>query len=243
MKRTNNALLKAKEKAEQSDKLKTAFLANMSHEIRTPLNAIVGFSQLLRDASSKEEVEQFVEIINSNNALLLRLINDILDLSKIDSGSVKLKPVRVNVEELLQGLMRSASQIVNPEVKLVAESEYKSCYCLIDRERLMQVWNNFMTNAIKHTHSGHIKFGYENRDNGLYIYVKDTGVGIEDEKQSRIFSRFDKLNSYAQGSGLGLSICKAIVEMFNGDIGFTSKKNEGSYFWAWIPVKCEAETK
>ena len=240
IKRTNDALKEAKEHAEQSDKLKSAFLANMSHEIRTPLNAIVGFSQLLKEALSDEEREQYIEIINTNNQLLLRLINDILDLSKIDSGSIELQPIEINIEDLFMEVTSAAAHLINNNnVKLITESHYSTCLCTIDKDRLLQIWNNFTTNAIKYTNHGHIKIGYNCRNNGLYIYVEDTGVGIDDSVKSRIFERFEKHNSYAQGCGLGLAICKALVELFNGKIGFKSEKGKGSFFWAWIPAECK----
>lgn len=240
IKRTNDALKEAKEHAEQSDKLKSAFLANMSHEIRTPLNAIVGFSQLLKEAISDDEREQYIEIINTNNQLLLRLINDILDLSKIDSGSIELQPIEINIEDLFMEVTSAAAHLIsNNNVKLITESPYTTCLCTIDKDRLLQIWNNFTTNAIKYTSHGHIKIGYECRNNGLYIYVEDTGVGIDDSVKSRIFERFEKLNNYAQGCGLGLAICKALVELFNGKIGFKSEKGKGSFFWAWIPAECK----
>lgn len=244
IKRTNDALKEAKEHAEQSDKLKSAFLANMSHEIRTPLNAIVGFSQLLKESVSDEERDQYIDIININNQLLLRLINDILDLSKIDSGTIELQPIEINIEDLFMEVTSAAAHSIEKEsVKLITESQYESCICLVDKDRLLQIWNNFTSNAIKHTIEGYIKIGYECRDNGLYFYVEDTGTGIDDSMQDRIFERFEKLDNYAQGCGLGLAICKALVKLFNGKIGFKSEKGKGSFFWAWIPTDCKVIEK
>ena len=242
LQQTNIALVKAKERAEQSDRLKSAFLANMSHEIRTPLNAIVGFSQLLQETSDKEEMAEYIKIINDNNELLLRLINDILYLSKIDAGVAELYVSRTEVADMLDDIATiAAHHNQNPNVKIICDRRYRSCVCNIDRERVMQVWLNFTTNALKYTQEGYIKVGFDYRDEGLYFYVQDTGIGIAEEKQDRVFGRFEKLDSFAQGNGLGLSICKAIIDLCKGEIGFTSKKFGGSTFYAWIPTSAEVE--
>ena len=186
LQQTNIALVKAKERAEQSDRLKSAFLANMSHEIRTPLNAIVGFSQLLQETSDKEEMAEYIKIINDNNELLLRLINDILYLSKIDAGVAELYVSRTEVADMLDDIATiAAHHNQNPNVKIICDRRYRSCVCNIDRERVMQVWLNFTTNALKYTQEGYIKVGFDYRDEGLYFYVQDTGIGIAEEKQDR----------------------------------------------------------
>lgn len=232
-----NALAQAKEKAEESDRLKSAFLANMSHEIRTPLNAIVGFSDLLQVTEDKEEKQQYGKIIATNNELLLQLINDILDLSKMESGMFNLSPQNFDVAYLFNDLATTMRQRVKPGVELIYDSPYVSCNITLDANRLVQVVTNFVTNAIKFTTQGSIKMGYEYVDGGIRVYVSDTGIGIEKEKQCKVFDRFEKLNDFAQGTGLGLSICQAIVDAQQGKIGVESTIGEGATFWAWIPCK------
>lgn len=232
-------LKEAKAQAEQSDKLKSAFLANMSHEIRTPLNAIVGFSDLLMNTDEQGEKEEYMQIINSNNELLLKLINDILDLSKIESGSVELKYEEFDFTEYFNNMAYTMRRrVTNPEVSLVAVNPYDSCMVKLDRNRITQVITNYVTNSIKYTPKGTIEMGYEKLDDGLRFYVKDTGIGILPEKRNKVFYRFEKLDEFAQGTGLGLSICKAIVESMGGRVGFESVYGEGSVFWAVVP--CEA---
>lgn len=226
----------AKERAEQSDKLKSAFLANMSHEIRTPLNAIVGFSELLANAETTEEREEYTNIISVNNELLLRLIDDILDLSKIESGMVELKPETFDLSEICDEVYLMLKQkVTNPKINFLVENPYGSCLVYLDRNRLKQVGINFITNAIKYTAKGTIKMGYEYIDQGVKIYVQDTGIGISKENYGKIFKRFEKFDTFAQGTGLGLSICKAIMDVQGGKIGFESEAGEGSCFWAWFP--------
>ena len=229
-------LEKARSRAEQSDKLKSAFLANMSHEIRTPLNAIVGFSDLLMVTEDQEEKEEFIQIINANNELLLKLINDILDLSKIEAGSVELKyedfDLAVYFNELAASMHR---RVVNPQVRLVPVNPYETCTVRLDKNRLAQILTNFVTNAIKYTSKGTIEMGYEKIDGDIRLYVRDTGIGIPEDKKDKVFHRFEKLDEFAQGTGLGLSICKAIVEACRGEIGFESEFDKGSLFWAVLP--------
>ena len=234
-------LEKARSRAEQSDKLKSAFLANMSHEIRTPLNAIVGFSDLLMVTEDQEEKEEFIQIINANNKLLLKLINDILDLSKIEAGSVELKyedfDLAVYFNELAASMHR---RVVNPQVRLVPVNPYETCTVRLDKNRLAQILTNFVTNAIKYTSKGTIEMGYEKIDENIRLYVRDTGIGIPEDKKDKVFHRFEKLDEFAQGTGLGLSICKAIVEACRGEIGFESEFDKGSLFWAVLPCQFES---
>ncbi|CAG9894446.1 MULTISPECIES: response regulator [Bacteroides] len=234
-------LEKERNRAEQSDKLKSAFLANMSHEIRTPLNAIVGFSDLLMVTEDKEEKEEFIQIINANNELLLKLINDILDLSKIEAGSVELKyedfDLAVYFNELAAAMHH---RVVNPQVRLVAINPYESCIVRLDKNRLAQILTNFVTNAIKYTSEGTIEMRYEKINGSVHLYVRDTGIGIPEDKKDKVFHRFEKLDEFAQGTGLGLSICKAIVEACRGEIGFESEFNKGSLFWAVLPCQFES---
>ena len=231
-------LKEMKDKAELSDRLKSAFLANMSHEIRTPLNAIVGFSELLVDSDDPDEKKEYWHIIESNNDLLLRLINDILDLSKIESGIIDRKRERFNLTQLCNELyVMMRSKILNADVELVQDNPCTECWIFLDSNRLKQVWMNFLTNAIKYTRSGYIRMGYSVEKDGIRFYVEDTGTGIPKELQDRVFGRFQKLNEFVQGTGLGLAISRAIIEAADGEIGFISEQGIGSTFWAWIP--CE----
>ena len=231
-------LKEMKDKAELSDRLKSAFLANMSHEIRTPLNAIVGFSELLVDSDDPDEKKEYWHIIESNNDLLLRLINDILDLSKIESGIIDRKRERFNLTQLCNELyVMMRSKIPNADVELVQDNPCPECWIFLDSNRLKQVWMNFLTNAVKYTRSGYIRMGYSVEKDGIRFYVEDTGTGIPKELQDRVFGRFQKLNEFVQGTGLGLAISRAIVEAAGGEIGFTSEQGIGSTFWAWVP--CE----
>ena len=238
-------LSEAKERAEQSDKLKSAFLANISHEIRTPLNAIVGFSSLLMNTESQEEKMEFNRIITTNTDLLLRLINDILDLSKIEAGFVDRKIDKLDLAIYFNELYHSAQQrMTNPDVKLICENPYEHCIVQLDSKRMAQVVLNYTTNAIKYTPKGTIRMGYERCDGGLRFYVSDTGIGISEENKPRVYHRFEKLDEFAQGTGLGLSICKAITEACGGRLGFETKEGVGSTFWSWIPCEfCEPDTK
>lgn len=231
-------LKEMKDKAELSDRLKSAFLANMSHEIRTPLNAIVGFSELLIDCDDPAEKAEYWNIIESNNELLLRLINDILDLSKIESGILERKRGNFNLSQVCSELyMMLQPKINNPDITFCMDNSGTDCRVFLDCNRLKQVWMNFLTNAVKHTGTGTIRMGYTVEKEGIRIYVEDTGSGIPDKFQDKVFGRFQKLNDFAQGTGLGLAISKAIIEAAGGEIGFNSRPGKGSTFWAWIP--CE----
>lgn len=235
-------LIKAKEVAEESDKLKSAFLANMSHEIRTPLNAIVGFSELMKDAGDEEEKAQYWQIIHTNSEMLLRLINDILDLSKIESGMIDLKSVKFDLSSMFDEIYSTQKHRHNDsKVDFIYNNPYKECIVDLDRNRITQIISNFVTNAFKFTPEGYIKIGYEYIDGGIKLYCEDSGIGIAKEKLDKVFARFHKLDSFAQGTGLGMAICKAIVDVYNGKIGVESQAGKGSTFYAWIP--CEAEIK
>ena len=225
-------LITAKNKAEEADKLKSTFLANMSHEIRTPLNAIVGFSELLTETDDAEEKFEYKQLIETNSEILLKLIGDILDLSKIEVGSIDINRQKLNLCQLCDELYRSFQQrIKNPKVTLKLINPYTKCVANFDKYRFMQIFTNFATNAIKYTPQGEIVMGYECMPGQVRIYVKDSGIGIPEEKKKRIFSRFEKLDTFAQGTGLGLSICKAIADATGGEVGFKSKANIGSEFW------------
>lgn len=235
-------LEREREDARQADKLKSAFLANMSHEIRTPLNAIVGFSELLQTTEDPDMRKEFMGIISNNNELLLRLIGDILDLSKIESGMLELKPEVFDLTAAYKETYTALKQrCTNPEVEFLGYSPYKSCKVKLDRNRVVQVGTNFITNALKHTNKGHILMGYEYVDGGIRLFIEDTGCGIPKENQDKLFQRFAKLDDFTQGTGLGLAICKAIVDAQGGKIGVESEVGKGSTFWAWFPCDAEIE--
>jgi signal transduction histidine kinase len=235
------------ERANQSGMRKSTFLASMSHEIRTPLNAIVGFSDVLATMSTPEEREGIIQVISNNCDMLLRLVNDILALSSLESGDITVKPLKVDFAQCFESVATSLAQrIKNPNVTFKAENPYPVLDATIDGGRIQQVITNFVTNAIKYTHKGHIKIGYElqtrHDKEGLYIYCEDTGDGIPKEHQGKVFDRFVKLNDFIQGTGLGLSICKIIADNSGGEIGVTSEgKGCGSTFWIWIPRKQETK--
>ncbi|HPT05055.1 MAG TPA: transporter substrate-binding domain-containing protein [Candidatus Egerieousia sp.] len=225
------------EKAKEADKLKSSFLANMSHDIRTPLNAIVGFANLLQEKDNAESRDEYIGLINANSELLLRLVNDILDLSKIEAGAVQIAEQEFDMSICFANILNSVMSKVPVGVKLVENNPYKECIIFSDRQRIAQILTNFITNAIKYTIHGTITASYVYENGGVKLSVSDTGIGIPEEKQHRIFQRFEKLDNFAKGTGLGLSICKAIVDTCGGKIGFFSKENQGSTFWAWIPCK------
>ena len=231
-------LITAKNKAEEADKLKSTFLANMSHEIRTPLNAIVGFSELLTETDDAEEKFEYKQLIETNSEILLKLIGDILDLSKIEVGSIDINRQKLNLCQLCDELYRSFQQrIKNPKVILKLINPYTKCVANFDKYRFMQIFTNFATNAIKYTPQGEIVMGYECMPGQVRIYVKDSGIGIPEEKKNRIFSRFEKLDTFAQGTGLGLSICKTLMDHMGGRIGVESEEGKGSTFWFTLPYK------
>ena len=236
-KKMEEELLKAKEAAEISNHLKSAFLANMSHEIRTPLNAIVGFSNVLAYTEDENERQEYIKIIENNNTLLLQLIGDILDLSKIEAGVFEFVYSKVNLNVLLMEVIRAARLRLKDDSVVVEFVEcLPECVICSDVNRLMQVMNNLITNAIKFTTKGSIRVGYRLReDESLYFYVSDTGCGIPADKLKEVFGRFVKLNSFQQGTGLGLSICESIVTRLGGQIGVISEVGQGSTFWFTLP--------
>lgn len=237
-KKMEENLIDAKNKAEESNKLKSAFLANMSHEIRTPLNAIVGFSSLLPTVEEAAEQKEYVHIIENNNELLLQLIGDILDLSKIEAGTMEFVYTEFELNALMRELEKSLRmKVIRDEVTLNFEQALPECYIRSEKNRLSQLIINMVTNAIKFTEQGTIKFGYERRGKMLYFYIEDTGSGIPKDKQDEVFGRFVKLNSFAQGTGLGLSICKTIVETMQGEIGLESEVDKGTKFWFTLPYE------
>lgn len=228
----------ARDKALQADKLKSAFLANMSHEIRTPLNAIVGFSSLMVDTEDMEERRQYMDIVEENNDLLLQLISDILDLSKIEAGTFDFTERELDVNLLCEDIVLAMRMKVRPNVEILFDRHLPECRIMSDRNRLHQVISNFVNNAIKFTEEGNIRVGYDQLDEAhLRFYVADTGIGIEPEMQNEIFERFVKLNSFVHGTGLGLSICRSIVEQLGGEIGVDSEPEKGSCFWFTLPIK------
>ena len=236
LKETEQMLIKAKEKAEEADRLKSAFLANMSHEIRTPLNAIVGFSSMLEEAEDQEEKHQYITIIEDNNKLLLQLISDILDLSKIEAGTFDIIPERVNAKQLCNDLFQAMQMKTSPQVELRLKDNLPELTFTSDKNRLYQVLLNFVTNALKFTSEGNITIDYQIDGNEVKFSVQDTGMGIEPEKQEAIFTRFVKLNSFIPGTGLGLSICQSIVTQLGGKIGVESEPGRGACFWFTHPI-------
>ena len=241
-------VIRLREKAEESNRLTSAFLANMSHEIRTPLNAIVGFSTLISESEDKEEIKEFAKIIHANNELLLNLINsssnfllglinDILDMSKIEAGILDFLYTEVEINELIQTLWRSYRFKIKEGVEFRTELPAESYIIHTERNRLSQVLANFINNACKYTFEGMITIGYEIRKNNIYFFVSDTGKGIAEENISRVFERFAKLDSFTQGTGLGLSICELIIKHLGGEIGVESSVGKGSTFWCTVPTR------
>ena len=237
LKRTEEMLVKARDKAEASDRLKSAFLANMSHEIRTPLNAIVGFSSLLTSTENAAEKELYNSLIGHNNKLLLNLINDVIDLSKIESGYLELRPDWVNLTELLDESVAEYVHQVPSGVELLTNYPAHDSLVELDKLRIKQILSNFLSNALKNTTTGHVEVFYEVDHQSVRIGVKDTGRGIPQNMLEKIFERFEKLDSFAQGAGLGLSICKLIVEKMNGRVLVDSQLGIGTTFVIELPCR------
>ena len=244
--RKQDLLRSETQRARESGQMKSLFLANMTHEIRTPINAIVGFSEVLSSLSSAEEKKEIIQIIKNNCDMLLRLINDILTASSLESGQVTVEPVEVDFAKTFNEWFESLRpRVQEPGVEFLKDNPYPTLTIKIDVDRVSQVVTNFVTNAVKYTHQGHIKLGYRietratdgQQREGLYIYCEDTGDGVPKENQGKIFERFYKVNDFIQGTGLGLSICKAFADACHGDIGIQSEgKDKGSTFWMWIPL-------
>ena len=231
-------LEEARIEAQSANKAKSAFLANMSHEIRTPLNAIVGFSSLLTETEDMKDRKQYMAIVQENTELLLQLISDILDLSKMESGAFEFVKSDTDVNLLCSEIIRSLRMKVPAGVELVFEECLPGCHVWADKNRLNQVISNFINNALKFTFSGSITLGYYRQTDGyLRFYVRDTGMGIPKNKIKKVFDRFVKLNSFVHGTGLGLSICKSLVEQMGGTIGVESEEGEGSCFWFTYPYQ------
>ena len=234
------------QRAKESGEAKSLFLANMTHEIRTPINAIVGFSEVLSMLTTSEEKKESIQIIKNNCDMLLRLVNDILTASSLETGQISIEPVDVDFAKSFNEWFESLRpRVYTSGVEFIKDNPYTTLPIKVDPGRVSQVITNFVTNAVRYTHQGHIKLGYrlETRDsdgeqrNGLYIYCEDTGEGVPQEIQPKLFERFYKVNDYIQGTGLGLSICKAFANASHGDIGMMSEgKDKGSTFWMWIPL-------
>ncbi|MGL4851579.1 MAG: sensor histidine kinase [Phocaeicola sp.] len=239
MKNIQKELQQARLDAEEANRSKSAFLANMNHEIRTPLNTILGFSELLATAETEEEKEQYLEIIRVNNELIQQLIGDILDLAKIEAGTLEFTYSDVDLNNLMFDVEQSMRMRLGDKIETIdlMRETPEDCHVLSsDQNRLMQVLSNFVTNAIKFTDKGTITMGYRLKGDDFYFYVKDTGNGISEEKLGSIFDRFTRIEKKKQGTGLGLAICKTIVDKLGGKIGVESKLSKGSTFWFTVPV-------
>ena len=229
------ALIEAKHRAEESDRLKSAFLANVSHEIRTPLNAIVGFSEVIAHTENECEREEYLDIVKANSNLLLHLINDILDLSRIESGKMEFIDENIQMDELCEELRQMHQMRIKNDVKIIFERPAASLTIVSDSHRLRQLYSNLISNAIKYTEKGAITFGYKLKGDMMEGYVRDTGSGIPAEKLNNVFGRFEKLDLLKQGFGLGLSICKSILDKMGGEIWVESELGVGSCFYFLIP--------
>lgn len=235
LKEVEQKLIVAKEKAETADQFKTTFLANMSHEIRTPLNAIIGFSDILAEVDEESEREEYRDLVRKNSDLLLKLVDDILDLSRIKVGKYEFVPENVELCALCSDAIDSINARPREAVEVYRSKKMRKFTLRTDRERLLQVINNLLGNAMKFTEKGTIELGYEIQDRQVKFYVKDTGIGIPPDRCEKVFERFEKVNSFVQGTGLGLSICRQIVDKMGGEIGVESKLGEGSLFWFTVP--------
>lgn len=242
IKRTEKELIDARIKAEEADKLKSSFLANMSHEIRTPLNAIVGFSKLIIESDNKKEQLQYAEIVERNSSLLLNLFNDILDLSALEAGSLRLSIRPVRMRDVCAQLYHSYRTAVQKGVSLVLDESDPELCVQGDWDRISQIWSNLISNAVKFTTSGEIHIGFERKEEMMQGYVSDTGIGIPAERAATIFSRFGKINDFVQGTGLGLTICRMLVEMMGGLIWVRSKVGEGTIFYFTLPMSAKTDS-
>ena len=235
-KKQQKELEAARIKAEESDRLKSAFLANMSHEIRTPLNAIVGFSKLVIDAECTNEKEQYAEIIERNSEILLNLFNDILDLSSLeaDSLSFNIRPIKL-IDICLQLEQQFCYKVKNG-TKLILDDVDTELYVSGDWNRIIQIISNLLSNAAKFTPKGEIHFGYREKEDFVEFYGKDSGIGIPAERVATIFQRFGKINDFVQGTGLGLTLCRMLVEKMGGRIWLRSQEGKGSRFYFTLPL-------
>jgi signal transduction histidine kinase len=227
-------MISLRDKAESANKMKNAFLANMSHEIRTPLNAVVGFSSMITDEMPADEREKFKQVIAHNNKLLLQIVDDVLTLSKIESGDIDFTNSTFDINDFMQSIIDSMRLTIHDKVKLICQSQEHFNICF-DSRRLTEVVSTLIVNANKFTPEGTITINYRQEPEGLFISITDTGIGIDKKDQERIFQRFEKVNTYVSGTGLGLSICKGIVEQAHGTIGVESEPGKGSSFWFRIP--------
>ena len=247
--RKQDQLRSETKRARESGQMKTLFLANMTHEIRTPINAIVGFTEVLSSLTGEEEKKEVIRIVKNNCDMLLRLIDDILTASSLESGQMDIRPVEVDFSKSFNELFESLRpRVQEPGVEFINDNPYATLPITVDVDRVSQVITNFLTNAVKYTHQGHIKLGYRTEARtiegkqleGLYVYCEDTGDGIAPEVQPKIFDRFFKVDDFVQGTGLGLSICKAFTDACHGAIGVISEgKGKGSVFWMWIPLSSD----
>lgn len=225
-------------KAQNSDRLKSKFLANMSHEIRTPLNAIVGFSDLLASDEFLDEREGFNRLIQDNSQQLLTLINDILDLSKLDAGVANFNYSDFDLVELLNGLKLSLSSSFNKDkIEFILNIQDPKLMIHSDKQKFTQIISNYLTNSFKYTEKGIVSLSYKIQDSFIEVQVSDTGIGISEDKKDKVFVRFEKLDNFAKGTGLGLSICKTLAENMGGNVGFESTEGVGSNFWVKLPIK------
>lgn len=232
----SNELIEAKQRAEEADRMKSVFLANMSHEIRTPLNAIVGFSKLISSTNNENEKNQYAEIIERNSDMLLNLFNDILDLSSLEADSLKFNIQPVKILDICLQLEQQYGHKTQADVKLILDGGDANTFVSADWNRTIQIVSNLLSNAVKFTSRGEIHFGFLNKENFVEFYVRDTGIGIPAERAATIFQRFGKVDDFVQGTGLGLTLCKMLVEKMGGHIRVCSKENEGTTFYFTLPL-------
>ena len=231
--RLNEAL----KKSIQSDKLKSSFISNITHEIRTPLHAIIGFSNLIIKSDNNEERQEYIKIIEENNDNLLNIVNDIIDLSEIESGFLEMKRIQFDLKQYYDEIGNLFKHKLKDSVEFIVDIPHKSCIVLLDKVRLTQIFKIFIDNAIKFTNKGYIKIGYSIVDNGIKFYCEDTGIGIKKENLTKIFDHFEKSDSFQHGTGLGLTIAKSIMDIVGAKYGVESEEGKGSTFWGWIPSK------